>query len=111
MGSRTGKQCRERWHNHLNPNSASLSWSPCPSSSRDGLKLTHVALLAVKKSDWSPEEDALIRDLHAKIGPKWAEMAKHLPGRPDNSIKNYWNACVPSSSLCSVSATERTSRC
>ncbi|GAA5840509.1 hypothetical protein JCM9279_007351 [Rhodotorula babjevae] len=66
MGSRTGKQCRERWHNHLNPN--------------------------IKKSDWSPEEDALIRDLHAKIGPKWAEMAKHLPGRPDNSIKNYWNA-------------------
>ncbi|KPV73706.1 uncharacterized protein RHOBADRAFT_16687, partial [Rhodotorula graminis WP1] len=70
MGSRSGKQCRERWHNHLNPN--------------------------IKKSDWSPEEDALIRDLHAKIGPRWAEMAKHLPGRPDNSIKNYWNACVPS---------------
>ncbi|BGP42123.1 hypothetical protein JCM10449v2_006125 [Rhodotorula kratochvilovae] len=66
MGSRTGKQCRERWHNHLDP--------------------------SIKKSDWTPEEDALIRELHARIGPRWAEMAKHLPGRPDNSIKNYWNA-------------------
>lgn len=84
--------------------------APYSEGSRDGPKLTHASSLAVKKSDWSPEEDALIRDLHAKIGPKWAEMAKHLPGRPDNSIKNYWNACVPLLSFLE-SEPERTSRC
>lgn len=49
---------------------------------------------AVKKGGWTVEEDALIREMYARMGPRWAEMAKHLPGRPDNAIKNYWNACV-----------------
>jgi hypothetical protein len=30
LGSRSGKQCRERWHNHLDPTSEHLS--PCPMS-------------------------------------------------------------------------------
>ncbi|PRQ74337.1 Homeodomain-like protein, partial [Rhodotorula toruloides] len=68
MPTRSGKQCRERWHNHLDP--------------------------SIKKGNWTVEEDALIREMYARMGPRWAEMAKHLPGRPDNAIKNYWNACV-----------------
>lgn len=38
--------------------------------------------VAVKKGPFTPEEDELITQLHAEYGSKWAEIAKHLPGRP-----------------------------
>ncbi|KAI8363443.1 Homeodomain-like protein [Mortierella sp. GBAus27b] len=68
LGSRTGKQCRERWHNHLDP--------------------------TIDKSPFTPEENELILALHEKLGSKWAEMSKLMPGRPDNAIKNHFNTSM-----------------
>jgi hypothetical protein len=63
---RVGKQCRERWLNHLRND--------------------------VKKTIWTEEEDRILLAAQQELGNRWSAIAKLLPGRPENSVKNRFNS-------------------
>ncbi|KAL9185072.1 hypothetical protein ACHAXT_002849 [Thalassiosira profunda] len=65
MGTRSHKQCRERWNNSLQP----------------GLS---------RMGSWSEDEDKLIMLLQEQLGNKWAAIAGSLEGRTDSAVKNRY---------------------
>lgn len=68
LPGRHGKQCRERYVNHLDPN--------------------------LRKGEWTDDEEAILIALHEHHGNRWAVIARQLPGRSDNDIKNHWYSTI-----------------
>lgn len=66
LEGRIGKQCRERYYNYLDSN--------------------------IKRTSWTEEEDKILFELQYIIGNRWCEIAKVLPGRSENNIKNRFNS-------------------
>lgn len=66
LHGRIGKQCRERWNNHVNPD--------------------------IKKTSWSSEEDDMLFRSQLVFGNRWSEISKLLPGRTENNVKNRFHS-------------------
>jgi hypothetical protein len=64
LPNRTPRQCRERWTKYL-----------CPVNSFE---------------PFLPEEDELLRRLHAQFGSKWVKISQCFRNRTDINVKNRW---------------------
>ena len=68
LPGRIGKRCSERWSEHVNPD--------------------------IQRVGWTPEEESTVIHAHRVYGTKWVKIARLLPGRPPNMIKNHWNSTM-----------------
>ncbi|EAR93514.2 Myb-like DNA-binding domain protein (macronuclear) [Tetrahymena thermophila SB210] len=75
---RQGKQCRERWNNHLDP--------------------------AINRGPWNYEEELKMLKLVLEKGKRWSEISKNMKSsRTENAVKNRYNSLIKKEKLSSSS--------
>lgn len=64
MQGRSGKSCRSRWYNHLDPR--------------------------IRNDVFSDEEEKLLIKAYNEWGCKWSKIARLFPGRTDRQMQRLW---------------------